>query len=777
MKRIIIPLFFWLMLAGACSKPYSLELPLAVDSRNLIVKPAEGLTHIMVYATEAWTATIPADAAWLTLENPSGDGNGEFVASYGLNDGLARRTVITLATASRSIDITFMQSGEVTSPTLAFAQEEQSLCRIEADCSVDMITNLGTSRGAVQATVSYPEDSAEEWISGVRVEGASVLFSVTANEGTKNRSATLTVSATDPSTGETTSASTAIVQNTAAPTMKFTSSTTTIEGFEKDYTVNFNSNLGGALAYIEFDTSADWITDVKATNTRFTFHTLANEAASTRSATLNVAYTSPDGVYLGPIVLRITQGKAPVEVSFESLRSKLGSASSVRLTEGYILGLAINQPKNPNLEVNPQLTWQTVDTKENDKTAYLESLDGTYGLRLKFPSADDNALPYASRVKISLSGLTLTRENSPVRYTLSDITSNSIVETVRDEETVIPVKERTIATLQDADVYTRVTLKDCEFPINYGSYGNMHDAFATYSDIVVKGNVNQCRCDCCPRLIRDKEGKTMNLLINAQVPWRRAGRVPQGAGRISGILVHSELPRWGGNIGTWQLRPQSLTDFEMTQTENEGFSTKLVSWEGFTSAMSTSGTRIYAKYGTGTMNTSCETAAGGRTTSFCGTSFAEPTGTWAPRYSGQWPKDSWISWNFSTEGITGSGRHLSLVMTCGLGNMTADQLPACPIYWDIQYSTDGGTTFTTLKSKVKFFHAPVYAYQYPNQPAGNPEYVFELPDACLGKSSVVVRMKVNSNVCMNAKGVEATLDTGQTGVYVRWDEICVRYNR
>ena len=599
-----------------------------------------------------------------------------------------------------------------------------------------------------------------------------MLFSVTANEGSTSRSATLTATATDPSTGETTTASTVITQTTAAPQMKFPSGTTTIEGFEKDYTVSFNSNLGGALAYIEFDTSAEWITDVKATNTTFTFHTLANEAASTRSATLNVAYTSPDGTYLGPIVLRVTQGKAPTEVTFQALREKLSSATSVRLTEGYILGLAINDPKNANLEVNPQLTWQTVDQTENDKTSYLESIDGTYGLR-----AEDNNLPKAATVKISLSGLTLKRENSPVRYTLSDITSNSIVEIVKDETVEIPIKERNINTLTDADVYTYVTLKDCEFPLNFGSYGNMHDAFATYSDIVVKGNTNQCRCDCCPRLIRDKNGKTMNLLLNAQVGWRRAGRVPQGSGTISGIVVHSELPRWGGNIGTYQLRPLSLEDFLMTPNENEGFSAKLVSWEGFNSAMSTSGTKVYAKSGTGTMTTSCETAGVGRTTSFFGTSFTEPSGTWAPRYSGQWPKDSWIAWTFSTEGITGSNRHLSLIFSCGLGNMTEDQLAACPIYWNIEYSTDGGNNFTTLKTKVKFFHAPVYAYKYANQPAQNPEYVFELPDACLGKPSVVVRMKVHSNVCMNKNGSEATLDTGQSGVYIRWDEVCVRYNR
>ncbi|MBQ7517986.1 MAG: BACON domain-containing protein [Bacteroidales bacterium] len=771
-------LFFVLLLGVfACSKPYELQLPLAVDSKNLIVKADEGFTNIMVYSTEAWTASLPADAWWLSLENASGKGDGAFIARYGFNDGLSRKTTITLSTGSRSINIDFMQRGEVTSPALAFAEATQSLCRIEADCSIPLLTNLSTSHGAIRASVTYPEDAEDEWMSNLHVEGGNVCFSVSANGGTKARTATLTVQATDPSTGETTSASTTVNQSTAAPQMKFPASSTTVEGFDKDHTVNFNSNLGGALAYIEFDTSAEWITEVRATNSSFTFHTLANEAASTRSATLNVAYTSPDGTYLGPIVLRITQGKAPVEVSFETLRSKLSGASSITLTEGYIEGIAIHDPKNANLEFNPQTTWQTVDTKENDKTAYIQSLDGNYGLRLKFTSADYNNLPKSSKVKISLSGLTLKRENSPVRYTLSGITPNSVVSTIVDEEIVIPIKERTIAGLSDADVYTYVTLKDCEFPINYGSYGNMHDAFATYSDIVVKGNPNQCRCDCCPRLIRDVNAKTMYLLLNAQTPWRRAGRVPQGSGRISGILVHSELPRWGGNIGTYQLRPLSLEDFDMTATENEGFSAKLVAWEGFTSAMSYSGTKIFSKLGSGTMNTSCETAAVGRTTSFCGESFETPTGTWAPRYSGQWPKDTWISWTFSTENIKGSGRHLSLMMTCGLGNMTADQLPACPIYWDIQYSSDGGSNFTTLKSKVKFYHAPVYAYQHPNQPANNPEYVFELPDACLGKNSVVVRMKVNSNTCMNANGVEAALNTSISGVYIRFDEVCIRYNR
>ena len=148
-KNLIISLMV-LLATLSCSKPYSLELPLAVDSRNLIVKSEEGLTHILVYSTEDWTASIPADAEWLTLSGTSG--NGEFVASYGFNDGLSRKTTIHLSSASRSIDIAFMQSGEVKSPAISFADAVQSLSRIEADCSVDMITNLGTSAGAVKAS-------------------------------------------------------------------------------------------------------------------------------------------------------------------------------------------------------------------------------------------------------------------------------------------------------------------------------------------------------------------------------------------------------------------------------------------------------------------------------------------------------------------------------------------------------------------------------------------------------------------------------------------------
>ncbi|MDE7442988.1 MAG: hypothetical protein K2M65_02380, partial [Muribaculaceae bacterium] len=128
-------------------------------------------------------------------------------------------------------------------------------------------------------------------------------------------------------------------------------------------------------------------------------------------------------------------------------------------------------------------------------------------------------------------------------------------------------------------------------------------------------------------------------------------------------------------------------------------------------------------------------------------------------------------------GITGSGRHLTLVMTAS-GGKQAQPSPV-PVYWNVDYSTDG-TTFTSLKKNLLIYPSPIFAYTHGDIPAGNAEYVIDLPDSLLGQESVTVRIKAASKKYTTSSGIDkGTLkaDTKDLVNYMRFDGIIIKYNK
>ena len=99
----------------------------------------------------------------------------------------------------------------------------------------------------------------------------------------------------------------------------------------------------------------------------------------------------------------------------------------------------------------------------------LESEDGRYGFNILTATADDNVFDRYDRVQLLLKGAVLHGENDPDRYELSGITTSMIVGRTAGTAADIPVKEKYISELTDDDMYTYVTLKDCEFLYARGS--------------------------------------------------------------------------------------------------------------------------------------------------------------------------------------------------------------------------------------------------------------------------------------------------------------------
>lgn len=269
--------------------------------------------------------------------------------------------------------------------------------------------------------------------------------------------------------------------------------------------------------------------------------------------------------------------------TFEELRAK-GASKPVSLT-GSIEGIIVSDWRSDNIDVNPNLDHNVVNTGENLRTAYIQSRDGRLGLKLKFQKIYGNRLAKGDVVRLNLDGCVLVKETDPERYTITGVRPSS-VEVIETGVTVVP-KSRHIAELTPEDIYTYVRLEGVEFSKKIGGYINVIE------NSVQKSNINrevwqpektgwlpsQCAADCWARRVVDGHGNQIYMLVNSTCDWRRNNMgVPQGVGSISGIVVHTDLPRYGGSIGKYSIRPLDISDIDISKEYSSAYKT-LVAWE------------------------------------------------------------------------------------------------------------------------------------------------------------------------------------------------------
>ena len=100
MIRKGLPFIVALLAFAACEKPYKLELPLAVDSREYHLSKSGGVARIFFYTTYEWTISLePADCTWASINRTSGSGEDdveEILFSYDENTDPDREVTIVL---------------------------------------------------------------------------------------------------------------------------------------------------------------------------------------------------------------------------------------------------------------------------------------------------------------------------------------------------------------------------------------------------------------------------------------------------------------------------------------------------------------------------------------------------------------------------------------------------------------------------------------------------------------------------------------------------------
>lgn len=441
----------------------------------------------------------------------------------------------------------------------------------------------------------------------------------------------------------------------------------------------------------------------------------------------------------------------------------------------FVEGIVISDAGNENLDLNLNRYYTTINQNENNRRAYIESLDGRYGLRLGFRhSAEQKMLPRYARVVLNLNGATLLRQG-PKRYTVYGLGASNIVDVRKGTAADLPVKKRRIADLTDDDVYTFVTLENCEFAFKDGSYSNIYETYAIPTAINNQAGANNSM-DGWATLLYDNDASPIYMLVNSRCPWRRSGNgVPKGAGELSGIVVYTHLPRYGGNVlGRYVMRPLNEADINISRDGESSF--KVISewnWnDGGQSFQTDKGSaktlrngRIKADIGAGTLYST----AGGtivRGNDFNNPAVESPSVSWNRGLKGMIRQGAmlvrteacnWWNWeedrgnsiviDFSTDGI--SGNNLMVLFTFGAGEINAQTSYGFPVYWCVEYSVDGGEFKRVNKSDIVLRSVPWWwinnvhgeCYQTSTEAGmGFTEHMVVLPADAFGKKNVTVRI-------------------------------------
>ena len=706
------------LFAASCQKETEspTTMTLAVNDNTINLEPKSGKEHVLVYAKGQWNADFKEAVEWAAIEEGSGTGNGEFILTYKKNPDILRRAEILLTAAGvdKTITITVNQEGEKGTPKLAFAENEKSYIAWEVKDAIAVESNINQSLLKAESSV--------EWIGSLELKDGQLSFTVAENTAGEARKGTLTISYTD--IDESVYRAVAEITQSAEPGhINLNETEIAIEAFAGTKNVQWDCVLGTFLpeltSSVTYEGSQkDWISNVTTTAESLSFDVTDNETKEARTAVIKVELASK-GI---SVELKVTQGIKTRQYSFEELRAVLSAAGEQAFEGDFFEGVIVADAGQKNMETNPMTSATSYDANESAITNYVQSLDGKYGMRLKFATAADNTLKKGDKVKISLTGATLVREDNPVRYTLKGVSANTV--TV-EENVQLTARQKTIAELTDEDVYTWVTLPDVEVPFCYGSWVNVRKEW-----------IDAKRINFDNRILRDVNGNEIRMIVNTDTEWylTDAG-VPKGSGPVSGVIVNTTSEYYGSDIlGKYQIRPMKLSDIEI---KDNGFSEILVAWDystGFSRVSSLEGT-------TGTGTFAASSMAQANTFLQFGNTSPYPKGypKGANIDKSVWWKDGAakdaVTFQFSTKDA--AGKKMTLSFGALIGNYKEEAASQGPVHWNVEYSLDGTNYILIEKVMIRPMGAEKSTLLF--LPASLDDQCVELPDAIAGQDNVTIR--------------------------------------
>ena len=437
-------------------------------------------------------------------------------------------------------------------------------------------------------------------------------------------------------------------------------------------------------------------------------------------------------------------------ITFEEFRQNYALNKKI---EDYVIieGIVVSNPDNRNAGENTQLTTSTIDYTVSERTLYLESKDGRYGIAILTNEVEDNIFDQYDHVQLLIQGATGNLVENPDRYELEGVTKSMVISRTAGSASDVPIKEKHMNELTDDDIYTYVTLKEVEFPVRKGSITPVNEGYAI--------GTNAHRISKYPLLVRDINGDAMYMMTNTNCAYRSDGtRLPYGSGDISGVIVHERFSRFEwrngadpaemtddptlGYIGRYQIRHQNKEDIwgKMQNSVEDSFSALLTEYRYWNP--DTENEVQKPTYGTNgwLTHTYQEKYSGSASKEYLQATYKQHmVGGGTGRFY------AWLI-NFSTEGISTS--HISMQISV----MNTQQTFYSPRYWcaewaltdsqapedDSQWNLIGEYTVPDVSVWSNTLYSSIVAYKYID---------FELPQEILGHPDVYIRLRPTSDLC------------------------------
>lgn len=262
------------------------------------------------------------------------------------------------------------------------------------------------------------------------------------------------------------------------------------------------------------------------------------------------------------------KGEVGKEISFEDLFSEYADEKPIK-EYLYFDGFVVSNTESGNAGDNLQTGPTAIDYSYSKRTVYIESIDGSKGLQLICATAGDNVFKQFSKVRLLVKDAVLSAKESPEYYTMTNVNKSMVISQEIGDKSVLPVKNKHLDELTDADIFTYVNVLDLEIPVRKGALVPVNGG------ISVEGNGH--KVTKYPLLIRDIKGNTSYLMTNTVCVYRNDGTcLPYGSGSISGVIVSEQFAgfewRTGadiedmavdptlGYIGKYQIRHQCKED-------------------------------------------------------------------------------------------------------------------------------------------------------------------------------------------------------------------------
>ena len=448
--------------------------------------------------------------------------------------------------------------------------------------------------------------------------------------------------------------------------------------------------------------------------------------------------------------------------------------------------VVISDCENENVALNPNVSFQEVDMSMTKKTAYVQELDGSRGMRLVFDAEAYNDLHRYDIITLDVNGGRLRVSDETGSVTVVGLAPTAVVSRSSGTEQNVIVKEKLISELTDSDIYTMVTLKEVEFAFKDGAIVNIKENYGQYVEKYHKEYKKEMnyRMDGGRAMIKDAHGNAIGMAVNTLCKWRRDGDgVPQGSGTLTGVLTDEQMRRYGSNTGRYLIRPLERSDIKMdfkkkssawvmlTGCMLDGFSGKLLDFEkAGPSEAPQVGDRVVSDTGAKSYLWTDSGSAIHTTSDWNNLTSARQGAVWNGAIMFDGMARDWFKWNnmgqaeathsifyeFSAAKVS-PGQKMQLCFVIAAGDINMLNSWGYPARWTVQCSVDDGE-FVTLPEACtgddsfslrplpcwcKKVNTGKYNKNFHTQydfGLGTQGHVFNLPDEAAGKGKVVIRL-------------------------------------